>query len=222
MAVHSAAASAGRAAHTFLEVNTNMKQIVLASGNPGKLREMGQLLAPLEIAIVPQSALEIGDAEESAPTFVENALLKARHAAKRAALPAIADDSGLIVDALDGAPGVHSARYAGARASDEQNVSKLLNALKNVSEARRTARFYCVIVYVSQPTDPIPLIFEGSWEGRILDEPVGHGGFGYDPVFYVPTQKCSAAQLSLETKNALSHRGQALRKLVQGLSRGVD
>jgi XTP/dITP diphosphohydrolase len=200
-----------------LKVNITMKQIVLASGNLGKLREMAPLLAPLDITVLPQSAFQIGDAEESAPTFVENALLKARHASSLAVLPAIADDSGLIVDALDGAPGVYSARYAGAQARDEQNIDKLLRALKGVSEDLRTARFYCVVVYLAGPTDPMPRIFEGTWEGRILHQPTGQGGFGYDPVFYVPAKGCSAAQLALETKNALSHRGQALRKLVQGL-----
>jgi XTP/dITP diphosphohydrolase len=204
------------------EININVKQVVLASGNSGKLREMAQLLAPLEITLLPQSAFEIGDVEESAPTFVENALLKARHAASLAALPAIADDSGLIVDALDGAPGIYSARYAGSNASNEQNLGKLLSALNGVAEDARTARFHCVVVYVSRPMDPMPLIFEGTWEGRILDQRVGHGGFGYDPVFYVPTEGCSAAQLTLEAKNALSHRGQALRKLIQGLPRVVD
>lgn len=194
-----------------------MKQIVLASGNPGKLREMAPPLAALDIAVVPQSAFEIGEVEESASTFVENALLKARHAATLASLPAIADDSGLIVDALDGAPGVFSARYAGSGASDEQNIDKLLGALKGVPDDTRTARFYCVLVYLSGPADPMPLIFEGTWEGKILQQPTGDGGFGYDPVFYVPAKGCTAAQLTLEQKNALSHRGQALRKLIQGL-----
>lgn len=199
-----------------------MKQIVLASSNSGKLREMAQLLTPLDMTILPQSAFAIGNVEESAPTFVENALLKARHAATLAALPAIADDSGLIVDALDGTPGVYSARYAGPGASDEQNLGKLLSALKDIAEVSRTARFHCVVVYLSRPADAIPLIFEGTWEGRILDQPAGDGGFGYDPVFYVPTHGCSVAQLTWETKNALSHRGQALRKLVQGLPKVVD
>lgn len=194
-----------------------MKQVVLASGNSGKLREMAQLLAPLEITLLPQSAFAIGDVEESAPTFVENALLKARHAASLAALPAIADDSGLIVDALDGAPGVYSARYAGSDASDDENLDKLLSALEGVAEDARTARFHCVVVYVAQPADPMPRIFEGTWEGKILNQRVGHGGFGYDPVFYVPTRGCSAAQLTVAAKNTLSHRGQALRKLIQGL-----
>jgi XTP/dITP diphosphohydrolase len=199
-----------------------MKRIVLASSNSGKLREMTQLLAPLDMTILPQSAFAIGGVEESAPTFVENALLKARYAATQAALPVIADDSGLIVDALDGAPGVHSARYAGPGANDEQNLGKLLWALKDVAEVSRAARFHCVVVYLSRPADAIPLIFEGTWEGRILDEPVGDGGFGYDPVFYVPTHGCSAAQLTWETKNALSHRGRALKKLLQGLPKVVD
>lgn len=198
-----------------------MKRIVLASGNSGKIREMTQLLTPLDIIVSPQSSFAIESAEESAPTFVENALLKARHAATLAELPAIADDSGLIVDALGGAPGVHSARYAGAEASDLQNLDKLLSALKNVTDVSRTARFHCVVVYLASPADPMPLIFQGTWEGSILEQPVGHEGFGYDPVFYVANEGCSAAQLSLETKNALSHRGQALRKLVQGLRRIV-
>lgn len=198
-----------------------MKRIVLASGNAGKLREIGELLAPLNLEIFPQSVFGIAEVDESAPTFVENALLKARHAASRAKLPALADDSGLMVDALDGAPGVYSARYAGPAATDEQNLRKLLSNLEGIPQDRRTARFHCVVVFVLRPQDPRPLIFEGTWEGRILTEAVGRGGFGYDPVFYVPTHTCSAAQLTLSTKNALSHRGQALRKLIGGLSKVV-
>lgn len=182
---------------------------------------MADLLGPLDISVAPQSAFRIESAEEWAPTFVENALLKARHAALRSALPAIADDSGLMVDALHGAPGIYSARYAGPGASDQQNIDKLLVALRDVPDGRRTARFHCVVVFIRWPEDPVPLVFEGTWEGTILEHAVGHGGFGYDPVFYVPAEGCSAAQLTPSTKNRLSHRGQALRKLVLGLARSA-
>ncbi len=196
-----------------------MKRIVLATGNPGKVREINQLLSGSDYEVVPQSAFGVPEAEETGLTFVENALIKARNAARHSGLPAIADDSGIEVDALRGAPGIYSARYAGEDATDEANLQKLLAELEGVPEAERTARFQCVMVYLRHPEDPVPLIVQGTWEGRILTEPRGEGGFGYDPVFYVPEHGCSAAELTPEQKNAISHRGQALCKLVRALNR---
>lgn len=189
------------------------RDIVLASGNAGKIREIQALLAGRDIRIVPQSAFGIPDAEETGLTFIENAILKARHAARLSGLPAIADDSGLEVDALDGAPGVYSARYAGAGADDAANNAKLLEALQGVPPERRTARFRCVMAFLRHPADPSPLIADGVWEGRILTAPRGENGFGYDPLFFVPEQECSSAELPPEMKNRLSHRGQALSAL---------
>jgi XTP/dITP diphosphohydrolase len=195
------------------------KTIVLASSNAGKLREFNQLLGGLDIEVVPQSRYYVRDADETGLTFVENAILKARNAAQHTNLPALADDSGLEVDALQGAPGIYSARYAGPKASDAENLEKLLAMLKDVPEEKRTARFQCVLVYLRHALDPTPLICQGTWEGRILPTPHGRNGFGYDPVFFVPTHACSAAELPAETKNALSHRGQALRQLLGALPR---
>ncbi len=194
-----------------------MQQIVLATGNPGKVREIQALLEPLDIEVLPQSRFDVPDVEETGLTFVENAILKARNAAEHTGLPAIADDSGIEVDALDGAPGIYSARYAGAGASDRDNLEKLLADLEGVPDERRTARFQCLMVYMRHGLDPTPLICQGTWEGRILTAPRGAGGFGYDPVFYVPTHECSSAELPPEVKNRLSHRGQALRRLVAAL-----
>lgn len=194
------------------------KRVVLASNNPGKAREIQALLAGLDFAVSPQSAFNTPEAEETGLTFVENAILKARNAAHHSTLPAIADDSGIEVDALQGAPGIYSARYAGLGASDEANLQKLLADLKGVPDERRTARFRCVMVYLRHRHDPSPLIAEGTWEGRVLSAPRGRNGFGYDPVFYVPTHHCSAAELDAATKNELSHRGQALRQLLQLLA----
>ena len=193
------------------------KRVVLASSNKGKLREINELLQGLHIVAVPQNQLGVTDADETGLTFVENALIKARHAAQLTGLPAIADDSGLEVDALQGAPGIYSARYSGVGASDADNVRLLLDNLKEVPEAQRSARFQCLMVYMRHAKDPTPIICQGTWEGRILFEPVGENGFGYDPVFYVPEELCSAAQLPAEVKNRLSHRGQALRQLLQAL-----
>lgn len=193
---------------------TDTKNIVLASGNPGKVREINQLLAELDLHVARQSDYGVAEAEETGLTFIENAILKARNAASHTGLPALADDSGLEVDALNGAPGIYSARYAGAGAGDRANLQKLLEALREVPEAERTARFQCLMVYMRHSEDPTPLICQGTWEGRILFEPRGEGGFGYDPVFLVPTHNCSSAQLEPEVKNALSHRGQALRQLL--------
>lgn len=193
-------------------------KIVLASNNAGKVREINDLLSGLEFRIHPQSDFGVPEAEETGLSFVENAILKARNAAAHSGHPAIADDSGIEVDALNGAPGIYSARYAGEGASDEANLSKLLDDLKDVPEAQRTARFQCLMVYMRHAHDPTPLICQGTWEGRILPAPRGSNGFGYDPVFYVPDQGCSAAELDAATKNSLSHRGQALRRLVAALN----
>lgn len=196
--------------------------IVLASNNPGKAREISQLLVNLDLKVVPQGDYGVPDIEEVGLSFVENAILKARNASRHTELPAIADDSGLEVDALNGAPGIHSARYAGEGGSDQANLDKLLRQLVHVPEEKRSARFQCVTVYLRQAEDPMPLICQGTWEGGILFEPRGENGFGYDPVFFVPTHNCSAAELPPEVKNQLSHRGQALRRLVDALrlSRG--
>jgi XTP/dITP diphosphohydrolase len=187
------------------------QHIVLASGNAGKIKEIQAMLA--QHLIVPQSAFDVPECDESACTFVENALLKARNAALHCRLPAIADDSGLIVDALNGAPGVKSARYAGPGANDRDNLDKLLKALDGVPDAQRTARFICIMVFIEHADDPCPVIAEGIWEGKILDHAVGNNGFGYDPVFWVPDKQCASAELPADVKNSLSHRGQALRRI---------
>jgi len=189
---------------------------VLASGNPGKIREIQAILQ--NDKILPQSQFNVAEPEETGSTFVENAIIKARNAALHCKLPAIADDSGLVVDALDGAPGVISARYAGIGASDQANLEKLLQAMQGVPEAQRTARFICVMVYLRHALDPTPIIAQGVWEGRILHHAVGDNGFGYDPVFWVEEYQCSSAQLAPELKNALSHRGQALQSLGRQLT----
>ena len=194
-----------------------MQDIILASSNPGKVREINQLLAGLGMQVRPQSEFGVVAAEETGLTFVENAILKARHAAQCTGQPAIADDSGLEVDALAGAPGIYSARFAGEGASDQANLEKLLVELETVPAGQRTARFQCLMVFMRHANDPTPLICQGTWEGRILFEPRGDNGFGYDPVFHVPTHDCSSAELPAETKNSLSHRGQALRQLVAAL-----
>ena len=193
-------------------------KVVLATGNPGKVREINQILTGLNIQVLPQTDFSVPEVEETGLTFVENAILKARNAAHHTGLPAIADDSGLEVDALKGAPGVYSSRFAGADASDQDNLNKLLNDLDEVAEAERTARFQCLMVYLEHAADPTPLICQGTWEGRIAQEAKGENGFGYDPVFYVPEQHCHAAELTPDVKNRLSHRGQALNKLLQELS----
>lgn len=192
---------------------------VVATANRGKLAEIEPILEGERLSLVAQSELGIEPAEESAATFVENALLKARHASRAAALPAIADDSGLVVDALGGLPGVRSARFAGAGANDTANVERLLNALEGVPGPQRTARFHCVIVAMRSPDDPAPLIASGTWDGRIAERPAGSGGFGYDPVFFVPERGCTAAELPPGVKNELSHRAAALRELARLLRR---
>jgi len=196
-------------------------KVVIASGNAGKLAEFERLLAPLGIESVPQSRLAIGDVEETAATFVENALLKARHAAALSGLPALADDSGLCVDALDGAPGLYSARYAGAGASAQSNIAKLLDALRGRADAERGACFNAAVVLLGHPRDPRPLIAEGSWRGRILDAPRGVSGFGYDPVFLDPERGLSAAELDPAIKARISHRGRAVQALAARIAEGV-
>ncbi len=190
-------------------------RLVVASGNPGKLREFERLLSPLGIATIAQSALGIAEADEPHATFVENAIAKARHASRGAGLPALADDSGVCVDALGGAPGVHSARYAGEPRSDARNNAKLVATLQNVADRR--AHYYCVLVLVRHAGDPEPLIADGAWHGKIIDAPRGAGGFGYDPHFEDAQTGLTGAELLLERKNLLSHRGKAMRELIARL-----
>ena len=191
--------------------------VVLASGNTGKLRELAELLAPLGLSLEPQSAFNVPEVPEDGLSFVENAIIKARAAARHSGLPAIADDSGLEVDYLGGAPGIHSARYAGD--GDAANNARLLKELEGVPEVERTSRFQCVLVYMRHELDPTPLICQGTWEGSILFEPVGDNGFGYDPLFFVPEHNCSSAQLPTELKNRISHRAKASRRLYDALRR---
>lgn len=188
-----------------------VEKIVLASGNTGKIREIQAILN--EHTIIPQSHFNLPEAEETGQTFIENALIKARQATALCQLPAIADDSGLVVDALDGAPGVISARYAGAHANDTENLQKVLQQLGTTPMTKRSARFICVIAFLRYPADPSPIIAQGAWEGQILFESKGENGFGYDPIFWLPEQNCSSAELSPEIKNKLSHRSQALHQL---------
>jgi XTP/dITP diphosphohydrolase len=196
-----------------------VSRLVLASNNPGKLREIGALLAPLAIEVVSQAELGIGEAEEPHLTFLENALAKARHASLASGLPALADDSGLCVDALGGEPGVHSAYYAGRDGSreerDARNNSKLLAALAGVAERR--AHYYCVMVLVRRADDPEPVFAEGIWRGEVALEPRGTAGFGYDPLFWLPARRCTSAELDAQEKNRISHRGQALSRLLARL-----
>jgi XTP/dITP diphosphohydrolase len=192
-----------------------MSKLVIASGNAGKLREIARILAPLDIQAVPQSEFNVPDCPEPHVTFVENCLAKARHASAHTGLPALADDSGICVEALGGAPGVYSARYAGEPKSDQRNNEKLIAALAN--ETNRRAHYTCVMVYVRHPDDPEPIISEGRWHGEIIDTPRGENGFGYDPYFLVPQFGKTGAELDQDTKNDISHRGQALRDLVSKL-----
>jgi len=190
-----------------------MKQLVLASGNPGKLRELSAILGELGYQLHAQSEFDVDEVAETGTTFVENAIIKARHAAALTGLPALADDSGIEVDALDGAPGVYSARFSGADADDAANNGLLVDKLRDIPAAQRTARYRAVIVLMRHAADPSPLICEGSWEGMIQLEPAGDGGFGYDPYFFLPDRGCTSAQLSASEKNRLSHRGAALEEL---------
>lgn len=189
------------------------EQLVLATGNPGKVKELQDLLNPMGVTVHPQSEFNVTDAEETGLTFVENAILKARHASAATNLPALADDSGIAVDALGGAPGIYSARYAGSDSNDQKNVDKLLQALDG--EENRAASFHCVVVYLEHANDPTPIIAHGVWSGEITNKPQGENGFGYDPVFFVEAKNCTAAELSRDEKRELSHRGQALRKLLK-------
>ncbi|MBL4900471.1 MAG: RdgB/HAM1 family non-canonical purine NTP pyrophosphatase [Colwellia sp.] len=198
-----------------------MSKIVLATGNQGKVKELASLLAAHQLEVLPQSDFNVQDVAETGTTFVENAIIKARHAAKITGLPAIADDSGLEVDALNGAPGVYSARYASditENPSDDDNTNKLLNALKDIPDEQRSARFHCVLVYMQHENDPTPIICHGVWQGSISRTKQGDQGFGYDPVFWQSDLQLSSAQLSRDIKNNLSHRGQALAKLVKKLT----
>lgn len=192
-----------------------MSQIVLASGNIGKLRELSQILSPLGLELIAQSDLNVPEVEETGLSFVENAIIKARNAALFTGLPAIADDSGIEVDALHGAPGIYSSRFAGPDASDTDNIQALLDVMKDVPETERTARFQCVVVFMRHAEDPTPLICQGSWQGQILQSPLGDEGFGYDPVFWVSETDCTAAELSPEQKHAISHRGKAMRQFME-------
>ena len=192
-------------------------RIVLASSNTGKVREINEMLAEHAVRIVSQSEFNVPEVAETGLTFVENALLKARNAAHHTGLPAIADDSGIELAALEGRPGIYSARYAGQGASDADNLRKLMDDVKKLPQDRRQCRFVCLMVYLRHAGDPTPIIAEGVWEGIAVPTPHGTNGFGYDPIFYVPTHRCTSAELPPETKNRLSHRGQALQKLVAQL-----
>ena len=191
-----------------------MKKLVLASGNAGKLRELTALLSDIDFEVLAQSAFDVPEAEETGTTFVENAIIKARNAAAHTGLPALADDSGIEVDALNGEPGVYSARFAGKHCDDDDNNALLVERMHDIDESSRTARYRAVIVYMKHATDPSPIICEGSWEGVIQLHAAGTGGFGYDPYFYLPEHGCTSAELTAEHKNAISHRGQALRELL--------
>jgi XTP/dITP diphosphohydrolase len=196
-------------------------KLVLASGNAGKLVELREILDGLAVELVAQGDLGIDDAEETGASFVENAILKARHAARLTGLPALGDDSGICVDALGGAPGLYSARYAGEHGNSSANIAKLLDALTNTQGESRGAHFYCVVVLLRNAEDPAPLIAEGHWHGRILEKPRGDGGFGYDPVFFDPVLNASAAELDPISRNRVSHRGQALARLRELLPRSI-
>lgn len=199
-----------------------MQKVVLATGNAGKVRELAHLLAEFGLDVVAQTELGVESAEETGLTFIENAILKARHASAVTGLPAVADDSGLAVDFLGGAPGIYSARYAGVDASDQQNLDKLLVALKDVPQGQRNAQFHCVLVYMRHAEDPTPLVCHGSWAGEVTFAQAGEGGFGYDPIFYVPELSKTAAELSREEKSAVSHRGQALKLLFAAMKEAVQ
>ncbi|MFM2609065.1 XTP/dITP diphosphatase [Vibrio chagasii] len=194
-----------------------MSKIVLATGNQGKVREMAGILSEFGFDVVAQSEFNVSEVAETGTTFIENAIIKARHAAKETGLPAIADDSGLEVDFLKGAPGIYSARYSGEGATDKQNIEKLLDAMQGVEVAKRTARFHCVLVLMRHENDPTPLVCHGKWEGQILTEEHGENGFGYDPVFFVPEENCASAELDPSRKKQLSHRGKALASLFKAL-----
>lgn len=192
-------------------------KVVLASNNAGKIREFNAALRDFHIDLIPQSHLGVPEIEETGSSFIENALIKARHASRLTGLPAIADDSGLVVPYLHGEPGIYSARYAGESATAQENIDKLLNVLKHTANENRVAYFYCVLVFMAHANDPIPLVCEGSWSGMILEQRRGESGFGYDPIFFDPTLQKTAAELTLEYKNKISHRGTALQLLIATL-----
>lgn len=191
----------------------SQRRIVLASNNAGKLKEFQKLLAPLHYDVTPQKEFNIPDAEETGKTFIENALLKARHASELAELPALADDSGLVISTLGGEPGIYSARYAGEHGNSERNIKKVLRKLEDASKAERLAYFHCTLAWLQHPDDPEPIIAQANWYGRILTATQGEAGFGYDPIFYLDEYQCSAAELPAELKNRISHRGQAVEQL---------
>jgi XTP/dITP diphosphohydrolase len=201
-----------------VKIDPSSNTLVLASGNPGKLAELTDLFGPLGFRLRPQSEWGISEAVEDAHTFIGNALIKARHAALHTGLPAIADDSGLVVPALGGAPGIHSARYAGPRCSDEENNRKLLDAMSHLTGPERVAFFHCTMVLMDSAGDPAPLVASANWDGEIAGSPRGAGGFGYDPIFWLPDRQCSSAELPLDEKNRLSHRGCAARTLAETLA----
>lgn len=196
------------------------KTIVLASNNAGKIKEFNALLSDMNIEVKPQSEFNVEEAEENGLSFIENAILKARNACAQTGLPALADDSGIEVDYLNGAPGIYSARFAGEHGNNQANNDLLLEKLDGVFELDRTARFHCVLAYMRHKNDPTPLVFHGTWEGRILESSEGQEGFGYDPIFYVPECGCSAASLPKEVKNQISHRGKALQQLLNAFQQG--
>ena len=193
-----------------------MKKLILATSNPGKVRELNAMLGGI-IEVISQQTMGVDEVPETGLTFVENALIKARNAARQTGLPALADDSGLVVDALNGAPGIYSARYAGDGASDEQKLQKLLTELKRQEDSNRQARFWCALAFVQHSEDPTPVIIQKGWEGEIVYEARGQGGFGYDPIFYLPSYGCTSAELVAEEKNKISHRGQALQAFIEQL-----
>jgi XTP/dITP diphosphohydrolase len=197
------------------------KKVVLATGNKGKVKELARMLSCLDFEVLPQSEFDVTEVAETGTTFVENAIIKARHAAKQTGLPAIADDSGLAVHALGGEPGVYSARYSGDQATDQSNITKLLDAMASIPIEKRQAKFLCVLVFMRHADDPRPIICQGEWCGEIATEQQGENGFGYDPVFWVKEQNCSSAQLSPEHKNTLSHRGKALKLLLTQLQNQI-
>lgn len=192
----------------------NYPQIVLASSNAGKIKELAALLQPLHIEVIPQTQFNIADADETGSTYIENAIIKARHAAEQSGLPALADDSGLSVAALNGRPGIRSARYAGLHAKSDDNIRKLLEEMRDIPDDQRQATFHCVLAFLTSANDPAPIICHGRWHGSILHKRHGQDGFGYDPVFYVSSENKSAAELSAEVKNQISHRGIALRSFI--------
>lgn len=198
----------------IIMVNFKMDKIVLASNNSGKIQEIREMLRAFSIQLIPQSELNISEVEETGFTYVENAIIKARHAAKHSGLPALADDSGISVDYLNGEPGVHSARYAGKNATASEKIEKLLREMKNVPSEKRTASFHCIIALLKNEKDPAPIICHGTWKGKLLFSPKGNKGFGYDPIFFVPSHHCSAAELDLDIKNQISHRAKALKQFL--------